>query len=896
MHIKKTTCKTTVLARALAIAFGGVIAVATPAFGQSNATGTIFGQVGETAGATIVLENSATGARRTVSPDANGRYQATSMPPGRYKVQLLQGAAVQQSLEIEALVGQGIEASFVSGSGVQAVKVVGKASRIDVSNTNNGAVFTSKELSKLPISNNVAAVIMLAPGTVKNVNSAYGNVASFGGASVSENAYYINGFPVTNILTQVGSSELPFGAIANAQVLSGGYSAEFGRATGGVVNITTKSGTNNWEVGAKVSIAPDSLRAAPLDVYFPNTGVNPDTDGKLQYRNRDNKSTSKTYGLYVGGPLIKDKLFMFVAAEQTPTNSDSVVASTDKVVNPAGFSESRSKSTRTLAKLDYNLTDNHHFELTHIFDELRTTTTSYGYNHGTNTRDFVKSGQTTYVNCCANSGQPGANDLIAKYTGFIGENLTLTALYGRSTTKHSRTPEGYDPSLRQTTSSVTSRVPGVTYPSPQLVTGSLPAPESGDDQKTLRIDVEYKLGAHSLRGGIDHNKVASVVGSSLAGGGTWAYRFNKDPNYKPFGSFESLAQGGGYGAKGFYVSEDYRNNVAHPTSTQSAQYLQDRYQVTENILLDLGLRDEQFTNNNSANQPIIAQRHQVAPRLGATWDVNHDSSLKVFANAGRYFLQVPTNLSSNFAGVSLSTSKYYTYTGVDATTGAPTGLHAISDATSVNNSWGQSTNPATITAINIKPLYQDEVSLGFEKTYSPTLNFGVMGTYRVLRSSNDDLCDQRPFDAWGVKNNVDMSDFAFPCAIINPGEANSFMMDLHGDGKLTRIDLSAADIGLPKARRSYAALNAFVEHPLRNGWYGKINYTYSKSRGNAEGQTDSLQGGDAALTVSWDHKELMYNAYGYLSSDRTHVFKAFGFYQPTVEWTVTKSSLSGETI
>jgi len=67
-------------------------------------------------------------------------------------------------------------------------------------------------------------------------------------------------------------------------------------------------------------------------------------------------------------------------------------------------------------------------------------------------------------------------------------------------------------------------------------------------------------------------------------------------------------------------------------------------------VLDLGLRDEQFTNNNSAGQPIFTQKHQIAPRFGAAWDVNHDGSFKVFANAGRYFMQVPTNLSSNLAG------------------------------------------------------------------------------------------------------------------------------------------------------------------------------------------------------------------------------------------------------
>lgn len=896
---KKMTVRQTVMARALAIAFGSVListGVTSPAFAQSNATGTIFGQVPATSGLTIVLENSSTNVHRTITPDAQGKYQATSMPPGSYKVKLMRGTSVEKTLEIEALVGQGVEASFRGDDGVQSVTVSAKINRIDVSNTNNGAVFTAKELAKLPMTQDLQAIIKLAPGTVKNTLGTYGNVSSFGGAGVSENAYYINGFPVTNILSQVGASELPFGAIANAQVLSGGYGAEFGRATGGVVNITTKSGTNNWEVGAKVSLAPNALRAAPLNEYFPNTGTHPDTDGKLQYYSHDNIANSRTIGLYAGGPLIMDKLFAFVAAETTHGSSAGVGASSETPHSTTGYSEGKSDLGRYLIKLDYNLTDNHHFEFTKIHDKQTSTSKSFGYDYATLQRDYSQKGGSTSVNCCGGGSNPGADDSIFKYTGYLSDDFTLTALYGKSKTLHSVVPEGYNPSFPRTSSDARSRVPGLSYPKLQQF-GDLITPGVGDNQQTLRLDLEYKLGEHSLRAGVDRNNVDSVVGKTQAGGREWAYRFATDPitgqaanpdTFKPYNAFETLTQGGGYGAQGYYVSENLNYNFAHPTSTQSAEYIQDRYQMTQDVLLDLGLRDEQFTNNNSAHQAIFSQRHQIAPRLGITWDVNRDGSMKVFANAGRYFMQVPTNLSSNLAGVFVSTQKYYTYTGIDQATGAPTGLHAISDVVSANNAFGKVSDPRGITAIDIKPLYQDEMSLGFEKAFSASLNFGVMATYRKLKSSNDDMCDQRPINAWGLKHGYPnlADEYGFPCAVINPGEANSLWLDLQGDGKLTRVDLSAADIGLPKVKRIYAALNFFAEHPLRDGWYGKINYTYSQSKGNNEGQVDSTQGGDVGLTVGWDHKELMIGADGYLPNDRTHVIKAYGFYQINSEFTV----------
>ena len=186
---------------------------------------------------------------------------------------------------------------------------------------------------------------------------------------------------------------------------------------------------------------------------------------------------------------------------------------------------------------------------------------------------------------------------------------------------------------------------------------------------------------------------------------------------------------------------------------------------------------------------------------------------------------------------------------------------------------------------------QDEITLGFEKAYSPNLNFGAKATYRRLASTIDDFCDQRPFDKWAAdpKHKVDTSNWGgFSCASFNPGEANSFLVDFAGTGKnLTRVDLSAADLGFEKAQRTYTALDLFVEHPYRNGWYGKLNYTWSRSTGNTEGQTLSdVAQTDVSATQTWDHYEIMRYANGLLPNNRTHQIKAFGFYDLTKEITV----------
>jgi outer membrane receptor protein involved in Fe transport len=892
MHHSRFRLRNNAIRQATAILAGLALAAAgSQALAQSNATTTIYGQVASPAGTTVVLENLDTGAQRSLVPDAAGRYVANSMPPGRYALRVLRNGTVDDTREIEALVGSGAEVNFGGKEEAgQTVVVRGARTVIDVSNTNNGVVFTAKELRTLPVANDVASVVQLTPGVTRGTNSQYGNAPSIGGSGQSENAFYVNGFPVTNILTQVGASELPFGAISNLQVLTGGYGSEFGRSTGGVVNITTKSGGNDFKFGGKLSTIPGGLKGSPKNTYYPNTGANPATDGKLLYWNEDNTSTSKVAGLYGSGPIIKNKLFAFVALERTKTDSESIGATSDAPATALKTGWSRGESTvdRATAKIDFNLTEDHRFEYTKLYDRTRSDNRAYGFNYDNRAHNDIagNAGEST-TNCCGAAAAPGANIDIFKYTGYITDSLTVTALYGKSRTGHVRTPAGYDPALAQVSAGTTVQVPGLAYPTPQTVTGNLVDPASSDRQKGRRLDIEYRLGNHALRGGIDRIDVDSTVGFTLAGGYRWSYRKAADASRPINGAFETPAQGGGFGTQGYYVSRDVYSNLANPTSEQSAQYIQDHWQVTPRVLLDLGLRREQFTNYTSSGDAFISQRNMLAPRLGATWDANGDGSLKFFANAGRYHLPVPSNLSSNMAAPFTSTSELFTYTGVDPVTGAPTGLHQIGKPYSANNAYGQSRDAREVTAIGLEPLSQDELSLGFEKALNKQLVIGASFLYRHLNDTNDDTCDQRPIDAWAARNNVDTGNWGgFQCAIINPGRDNALWIDFADGQGLRRVDISAAEWGTPKPARTYKALNFFVEHPFSNGWYGKLTYTLSALKGNMEGQTDTIGGGDVGLTVSDDHKELMYNAYGYLPGDRRHSIKAYGFMQVAPEWTV----------
>ena len=885
--------KKSVLVHALALAFGGaalMAGVVAPVQAQSNAAGVIFGQVANPAGASVALTNTDTGLKRTASLDAQGGYRVTALPAGHYKVDVLRNGGVAATTEVDVIVGQGVDASFRDMATVQ---VSARRSRIDVSNATNGATFTAKELAALPIQQNVSAIIQLAPNTTR-ADPRYAAGASFGGGGASENAYYINGFPVTNPLTQLGASELPFGAIAQAQILTGGYGAEFGRSIGGVVNITTKSGTNRWEAGATASTEPNSLRAKARNVYYANNGF--PTDGTLFAKNDLSGDLTNRAGAYVGGPIIQDKLFMFVAAERIQQKTSGVnesAESSESTLSSIGWLDRKNVTTRYIGKFDWNITDNHRLEWTTIGDKPTSDQRLSDFSYTT----FAHNGNVTsgghYQSVANLTPTIGAKSNILRYTGNLTEDLTLQVLYGQNKTKHINDLMGYDPAVPGVVATPDAQAPGFTYNNPQPFAGQrMDAPSSYDKVKSTRVDLEWKLGAHTLRAGLDDNKLSSYNAGQLTPGGfTWDYFHTDAPNEITSLTGYKTAINNGSGplaAQGYYVRKQIFQDVTPAFSDQSAQYIEDRWQATKNLLVTGGLRVEQYKNKNGNGEAFLKMDDQINPRLSASWDAFGDASLKVYGSLGRYSIQIPTHVAIRGASISTYTRQYYTYTGV-AADGQPTGTSALTPLVSPDNEFGQTKLAQTVAAQNLKPSYQDEFTVGFDRAWSPALNFGGKFTVRKLRATIDDWCDGRPFDTWATAHNVDTANWTgFACASINPGRTNDFLVDFSGTGKnLTKVSLSAADMGFDQPSRLYTALDMYLEHPMRDGWYGRVNYTLSRSKGNTEGQTlSAVAQTDVAATQTWDMREIMEHANGLLPNDRTHQIKAFGYWQVLPEWTL----------
>lgn len=910
----------TLMARALAGAFCApalLVTFSTTAVAQTSASGSVFGQVASPAGSSIVIESLDTGARRTIAPGVDGKYQVNALPVGRYRVTLQRnGAAVSTRDDVVVVIGGGADVSFGDAQTLQTVSVVGRRQTIDVSNVGSTTTFTSAELTRLPVTPNVASIIQLAPGTTRG-DSRYGggNAPSYGGASASENATYINGFPVTTLLTQVGFAQLPFNAISQAQILTGGYGVEFGRSTGGVANIVTKSGSNELVFGVGTYIEPSGLRSKAKNQYYGVNG-NAAVDGKLYLYNEGNRQEVTNESFYFGGPLVKDKLFFFIAGENydrtenrirsvnTGTQTLSAATARTNCGTGAGtFANASSCSSwqtvnvnepKVLLKLDWNITDSHHLEYTKIYDEVTDNRTYSGFNYNTLGRNNISAGGANYTNWGPTpvASQQGASVDILKYTGYLTDALTFQAVLGETRTPHTNAPSGFNPALPQITA--TSPFPGLSVATPQFATGSLLVPGASDKNRGLRLDLDWRINSqHTVRFGLDYNKIQSVAGSATAGGSLWTYNRVTDPAAALDPATDTRLNtltGNPIAQAGYYATQSVVTTNTTPTVVQAAEYIEDRWQVTDRFLLSLGLRNESFDNRNEKNESYIKITKQIAPRVGAAWDVNGDASLKVFANAGRYHVPIPTNVAVRAAGPSTNTTQNYAYTGVDPVTGVPTGLTALGAPYSPNNEYGQAKDPKTVAAQNMKGMYQDELSFGMEQAVSKSLIVGAKFTYRTLRTVIDDFCDDRPFVAWAQRNipNYDARKYpGFNCALFNPGIDNTFQQDVDGSGQLRTIHLTKEELGYPKVSRKYMALDLTAEYPFDGKYWGKMLYTLSRSKGNTEGQLLSDIGqADVATTQAFDFPEFSIGANGPLPNDRKHQLKAFGYYQVLPEWGV----------
>ncbi|WP_306851254.1 TonB-dependent receptor [Luteibacter jiangsuensis] len=852
------------------------------AYAQST-TGSIFGQAPVAEGESVQVK-STSGVTREVAVGADGRYTVGSLPLGTYTVSLVQGGKVVDTRnDITLRVGSGTEVSFAAASGADATSLssvtvsANAMPAIDVSSVDARTVITSQQLAKLPLARSAEAIALLAPGVVPGYSgftgtTTGGSLVSFSGSSVTENAYYLNGFNTTDPLSGFGGISLPYGAIDQQEILSGGYGAAYGRSDGGVISQSGKRGTNEWHFGAQVQWTPAFASGVSPGSYYVS-GANA---GNLYRRYSDNKSWQTTESAYVGGPLIKDKLFFFAAVEGQKQSGDSVGAVTSSYDTKYEY-----HNPKWYSKIDWNINDNNILELTGASTKTSYKGNLYNYDYATNSTSDLNSFDTSTKN--------SASVYVAKFTSYITDDITLTALYGKQKmTYYSETP-GYDPTLTYISGSEFEN-PAITGGSPivnsqTVLTAADPSHHATSDN--LRLDLSWKLGDHTITAGIDNQNSHDMDDGET--GSAWIYGYGDAATAISDSPYVAAPNTGAGGENGYYVSKYLYSTSASVRVKQRAQYIEDSWQVDDRWLVKIGLRNDQFTNYNPDGDAFLRMtKPQWAPRLGFSWDVNGDSTLKVYGNAGRYYLAMPASVALRAAAGSLYTNEYYTYTGIDAN-GNPTGLTQLASSTggavSANNEYGQAPDAKTVAASGIQSEYQDEYLLGFTQQINKDYVWGMKAQVRKLRNILDDICDTNTIAAKAQSLGYDVDATALNgCYLSNPGRSNTYRIP-NSSGGYYNVTVSADEFGMPSAKRNYYGLETFLEHPFDGTWQAKIDYVYSKSYGNTEGQVRSDIGQtDVSATVDWDFGKLMENSNGLLSNDRKHQLKIYGSWQAAPEW------------
>lgn len=890
---------------------------ATPAsaqdYTQVAATGRVLGTNGEPIqGATVTVRSNAQGFTRSVSTNSDGSYRIGALPPGSYAF-TIEASGFDTFTDSTVFLGQGNSANQFtlaavgSSAGDDIVVTAGRVQTVDFSQNTTGAVINVGDLAaRIPVARDITSVILLAPGAVSGDNR-FGSLPSINGASVSENAYFINGLNITQFRNGLGAVTVPFDFYAVQETKTGGIPAEYGRFTGGMLNATTKSGSNEFHGGILFNWQPDELRSNTRNTYASD-------NDSVESRRTD-------FIAQLSGPIIKDHLFFYgiynarnslSAAGATGTVSSTATGVNGCASNPA-FCQSfgdLGQANLALAGTSYIVDRNdspfYGGKIDAVFGGQRLEAT-YWNTSGVTTRDIfgtsvysLASGQRYNPNTNAPGGyvsstvfRSGGENYVFRYTGTFTNWLTLSAAYGVNRNKD--TTESNTPDLP---SVVDQRGGG----NSSIGNGTTNANVNFDKRTFYRADADVNfnfVGSHHIRFGYDREDLN--LQSTISANGGFQYTL-----LTASGAAATIDPVVGLpGGTQYYTARTFVSGGSFDTRN-TAYYIQDNWRLfSDRLQLNLGVRNDRFENKNADGETFFVAKNQWAPRVGASIDPFGDSRTKIYGSFSRYFLPVAANTNLRLAGAELDYDAYFRLAGLGAnnipisggaiTTGAGfeacPGGNPAGTACFVRND-GTVPDTASVVASNLKPQSTDEIVIGAEHRFGRRVRVGAFFNQTTLNESLEDAS----LDQAIVPFCIAQGKAAAACraiwngvhqyALINPGRDVVVTLSdpLPGETSLRTVTLSADALLYPAARRRYRGVNLTFDRDWDGTWDFHANYTLSKLVGNIEGGIRSDNGQtDSGLTTAFDLPALVNGTYGNLPNDRRHQFKAYGSYK-IAEW------------
>ena len=884
------------------------LAMAGPAFAQLTPTARIAGKVVDTQGGPIpgvavkATSPKLVGSAATVT-DADGVYRLMALPSGTYEITFtLQGfkTLIRQNVRLELSQTLALNATLEEAAIEEQVTVIGQSPLIDVKSTVKGQVMTKETYLALPRGRSFDSLISTIPG-VQSESITAG--VSVDGASGAENMWYADGADIGDFHYGDRGQNVVLELLDEVKVTASGYNAEFGGSMGGVINVITRSGSNEFHGDVMVFYENNRqwmqgssrtfLRRDPYASGYVYEYVNYDDlyfDG-----GKDRDKYNRYEGVIsLGGYIVKDKLWFFGS------------------LNPS--------YNQTIGQRDFNLTEG-------PYDSFRAKNTALGgsirltaapmaglrlaasfINNFTNYRgvlpNITGNSSATYEWEREGFDYPNMSaSLTADYS--LGNNVLLSYRGGwhqSNTTNQQIAPPDSSTYQFNTSNSIYSEDPFyVANPDLLQTNGWTNSALYQETTKYLRgkignnIDGTFYFnaaGEHAVKLGVGYNYIYEDRFTGAPHPRVYLYwgqttndlDFSIGPAADPETNPDDV-----YGAYGYYIVRSSftsaYGSVWKIKSNNLSVYAQDSWTFKDRLTLNFGLRAESqymptFTDNEewpgwTQNPVRFGLGDTLAPRLGAVYDVFGDSSLKVFGSFGIYYDVMKMYMGQLTFGGSKRVEDYYALNNPDWTAIAMTGVlaDALDQAANGTNTYCGSMDylPPSLDRVDpaMKPTSQSEISFGAEKKLLEDLSLSVRLVKKHLIRTIEDV------GVYVREGDTVYQDFW----VTNPGfgvsrwTTNGGMFDPYY-------------WECPRATRDYMGLNISFEKRFSHNWQGGVNYTLSKAYGNYSGLASSDEGGRLGPSVEQDFDRWFMGfdglgnvLDGVLPQDRTHYFKAYGSYQ-----------------
>ena len=719
-----------------------LLALPVASFGQANAIdAAVNGYVLDSSkssitGSHITLTNISTGISQETNTDANGYYRFPLVHVGTYRLDATADGFQKTTQEgIILNVGQEarIDIALSVGSTSQTVEVEAGANIMDTGTSTIGAVLDQHEIENLPIaSRNLFNYLLLSPGVIGMPTSTFSTTQfTFGGTERSQ--WNLDGLDNT----QHGSNRqirliiVTPEAVAQTQTLSNGYSAEFGRAAGGQINVLLKSGTNQYHGSALGQWRPLDLQAIPtLATAQPNRSW-------------------WDVAFTLGGPIIKDKLFFFGQFENNPYTLPNPITITPANAAALGLAANQigtapfGETYRTLVgKVDFNLNAKNSGYVRYARFTNQQPNNASGLSivdRGSHYTDHQNGGgvqlATVLSDRLLNELRFG---VIQRDTGNFP--LANASQYGNALVNISSVANiGYSP---LTTTTTTERSSSVL-----------------DNMTWTRGRHTFKFG-----GEFDHELFANLSGTAPTFTFSGLAAQNNRSAVSSLNQFLNTTSGATDPATGKPYSYTYLTTYSGTPNIRIAFnflnfFAQDEIRFSQNFSLNVGARYEAILFPTfDAQAPYALSRSipndytDIAPRIGMTWSPFGNDKTVVHASYGMYY-DVP-GLGTFYNAAQVNGHRLLSYQVAGGTTGAP----VFPNTPDLSGSAFQVKPNITAFDPNFHNAYQHQANLQIQqdlgRNYQLTVGYqfagmkhGLYYTDTNLTPTGNTLADGRPIFA-----------------------------------------------------------------------------------------------------------------------------------------------------